>query len=108
MYPKWKQAMDDEMDVVISRQTWDLVPIFSELPVISCRWVSAIKHRPDGTMDIYKAHLVARDFTQTYGANYLKTFSHVARPNSIRVLFSLVVNHQWSMFPLDVKNAFLC
>ena len=28
----------------------------------------------------------------------------MARLNSIFVLFSLAVNHKWSMFQLDVKN----
>ena len=31
----------------------------------------------------------------------------MAHLNSIRVLFSLIVNHQGPMFQLDVKNAFL-
>jgi len=31
----------------------------------------------------------------------------VARLNSIRILFSLAVNHQWLIFQLDMKNALL-
>ena len=58
-------------------------------------------------MDRYKTSSVARGFTQTYGVNYLEMFSHVACLNSIRVLFSLVINHKWHMFQLDVKNTFL-
>jgi len=72
----------------------DFVPISSGLHVVNCRWVFTIKHHPYGTVDKYKAHLIAQDFTQTYGVNYLETFSHVARLNSIHVLFSLAVNHQ--------------
>jgi len=107
MNPEWKQVMDDEMDTLMSRQTWDLVPTSSELPAINCRWVFTMKYRPDGTMDRYKAHLAAWGFTQTYGVDYLEIFSHVARLNSIHILFSLAVNQQWSMFQLDVNNAFL-
>ena len=65
-----------------------------------------INHCPDNTMDRYKARLVARDFTQTYGVDYVETISLMARLNSIRVLFSLAVNHEWLMFQLEVKNAF--
>jgi len=50
--------------------------------------------------------LVTKGCTQTYGIDYFKTFSPVARMNSIRILF-LVVNLSWSLFQLDVKNAFL-
>ena len=73
------------------------MPTSSRLSVVSCCWVFTIKHHSNGTMDIYKA-LVARDFIQTYGVDYLKTFCLVARLNSIRVLFSLIVDHQWPIF----------
>ena len=58
-------------------------------------------------MDRCNARLVAQSFTQTYGVDYLETFSFVARLNSICVLFSLSVNHQWPIFQLDMKNTFL-
>jgi len=57
-------------------------------------------------MDRYKACLVARGFTQTYEVGYLERFSLVGHLNSIRVMFSMVVNHQWLMFQLNVKNGF--
>jgi len=59
------------------------------------------KYHPDGTVDKYKARLVARDFTQTYRVDYLEAFSPVDHLNSIRVGFSLVVNQQWH---LDVST----
>jgi len=58
-------------------------------------------------MDRYKARLVARGFTQTFGMDYLEIFSHVASLNSICVIFSLAVNRQWLIFQLDMKNTFL-
>jgi len=106
MYPKWKQAMDEEMDVLISRYTWDLVPTSPRLPVISSHWVFTVKYCPDGTVDRCKACLVAAGFTQTYAVDYLE-MSPIARLNSIHVLFSLTVNQQWPMFQLDVKNTFM-
>ena len=58
-------------------------------------------------MDRYKARLVAKGYTRTYGVDYFETFSPVARLNSIRIIFSLAVNMDWSMSQLDVKNVFL-
>ncbi|KAL0363865.1 UNVERIFIED_CONTAM: Retrovirus-related Pol polyprotein from transposon RE2 [Sesamum angustifolium] len=63
--------------------------------------------RKDGTLERYKACLVAKGFTQTYGVDYFETFSPVASLNSIRVLFSLAVNLNWPMYQMDIKNAFL-
>ena len=65
------------MDALISRQTWDLVLTSSRLLVVSCHWVLIIKYRLDGIIDRYKARLVARIFTHTYGVNYPEIFSHV-------------------------------
>ena len=48
-----------------------------------------IKSRVDGSVERYKARLVAKDFTQTCGIDYQETFSLVAKINSIRVLMSL-------------------
>jgi len=53
LYPKWKQAID-EMDALLSRQTWELVSLSLELLFISCCWVFTIKYIPDDTMDRYK------------------------------------------------------
>ena len=99
--------MDDEMDALISRQTCDLVPTSFGLHVVSCRLVFTIKHHPNNAVNKYKARLVARGLTQTCDVDYLETSSLVACLNSIRVLFSLAVNYQWSMFQLDVKIVFL-
>ena len=66
-----------------------------------------MKYRPDGTVNKYKDHLLAKYFTQTFGVDYLETFSHVDRFNSICVLFSLAVNQSWQIFQLNVKKAFL-
>jgi Reverse transcriptase (RNA-dependent DNA polymerase) len=51
--------------------------------------------------------LVAKRYTQTYGIDYQKTFSPVAKLNSIRVLLSLAANFDWPLHQFDVKNAFL-
>ena len=46
-----------------------------------------------------------KGYTQTYGIDYFGTFSQVVRMNSIRILFSIVVN--LSLFQLDLKNTLL-
>ena len=66
--------------------------------VISCKWVYKIKTRSDGTIDHYKARLVARGFTQEYGIDYEETFAHVARLSSVKTLIVISMAHKWPLF----------
>ena len=66
--------------------------------IVDCRWVFTLKYRPDGSVDRYKTRLVAKSYTQTYDFDYFETFSLVARMNSIRILFSVIVNLSWLLF----------
>ncbi|CAL8077630.1 unnamed protein product [Prunus armeniaca] len=74
---------------------------------VGCRWVFSVKYNVDGTVERYKAKLVAKRFTQTYGVDYRDTFAPVAKMNTVRVLLSLTVNLDWTSRQFDVKNAFL-
>jgi len=99
--------MDEEIYALISRGTWELVSAPKDAIVVGCRWVYNLKYHHDGSVDRYKAKLVVKGYTQTYGVDYFETFSPVARLNSIRILFSVAVNMERPLFQLDIKNAFL-
>ena len=58
-------------------------------------------------MDRYKARLVAKEYSQTYGINYDETFAPVAKIGTVRTLISCAANFGWPLHQLDVRNAFL-
>ena len=73
---------------------------------IGCKWIFTLKYKAKGSVDRFKACLVAKGITQTYGIDYQETFAPVAKLNTIQVLLSLIVNLDWSLHQLDVKINF--
>jgi hypothetical protein len=65
------------------------------------------KLRPNGTIEKYKASLVAKGYTQKEGKNFFDTYSPVARLTIIYVLLSLVASHGLLVHHMDVKTTFL-
>ena len=55
--------MKEELDALHKTGTWDLVNLLFGKSAIGCKWVYKIKTRSDGTVDRYKARLIARGFT---------------------------------------------
>ena len=104
---QWKGAMDEEMRALLQNDTWDIVDLPKGKRPVSCRWIYTLKCKSDGSLDRYKARLVARGYTQTFGIDYQETFAPVARINTIRILISLAVNLDWPLNQSDIKNAFL-
>ena len=56
----WKETVNDDMKSLISNRTWKLVDLPSGCKTICCQWVLRKKWKPDGSIDKFKARLVAK------------------------------------------------
>lgn len=88
-------------------KTWHLVPLPAHGKIVGSKWVYKLKLKADGSIDHYKAHLVAQGFSQTTSLDYSETFSLIVKSITIRIVLTLVVAHSWCVRQLNVQNVFL-
>lgn len=105
--PNWCKAMHTELATMEASNTWVLTNLPPGKKVVGCKWLYKIKYKADGSLDRYKARLVARGFTQTAGVDYFQTFAPVAKMTTVRLILSLAAIKDWHITQLDVNNAFL-
>eukprot|EP00253_Pinus_taeda_P027235 PITA_27235 len=105
--PEWEQAMDTEFQSLQKNHTWTLSDLPEGKKPISCKWVYKVKYKANGTLDKYKARLVARGFSQKEGIDYEETFAPTTKMSTIRLVLALAAQFKWKVHQMDVKSAFL-
>ena len=58
----WRKDMGAEFDALQLNEVWSLVPTRPRMNILLNKWIFKIKRRPDGSVDRYKACLVANGF----------------------------------------------
>ncbi|GJU08559.1 retrotransposon protein, putative, ty1-copia subclass [Tanacetum coccineum] len=104
---KWLDAMNVEMQSMKDNDVWVLVELPPNARTVGSKWLFKKKTDMDGAVYIFKACLVAKGFTQTYGVDYEETFSPVAYIRAIRILIAIAAYYDYEIWQMDVKTAFL-
>lgn len=66
-----------------------------------------LKENPDGTINKYKARLIAKEFYQVEGFDFNETFSPVVKLIILRIVLTLAISKVWVIQQLDINNDFL-
>lgn len=99
--------MDEEMTSLAENNTWELVSPPKGKKIIQNRWVLQVKIKTDGTLDRFKARLLAKGYTQKAGIDYNEAFSPVARYDTVRTVLSVAATDGLKLLQFDIKTAFL-
>jgi hypothetical protein len=62
-YQQWHQAVVEEIEAHLRNGTWTLVQLPPDRKAIGSCWVFKVKHNAYGSLERYKACLVAKGFS---------------------------------------------
>ena len=104
---QWEMACKQERKAFEGMGVYSVIPCPQGHKVMGSKWVFRIKRGPDGTIQKYKAQLVARGFMQVEGVDYDETFAPVTKLTSLRTILALANEHDLEVHQMDVKSAYL-
>lgn len=103
---QWSAAMAEEMLSLIANKTFQNVVPPKGANVVSTKWVYTIKTCENGSIERFKARLVARGFSQVKGQDYSETFAPTVRMDTLRLFLATVAAEDRECYQFDIKNAF--
>ena len=106
----WREAIDKELAGLIALHTWDLVPA-TDMPqgsnLMHCHYVFAVKRKGDGSIEKFKARLVADGNTQKYGVDFDRIFATVVKTQTIRLVLIIAAARDYNLTSIDITQAYL-
>ena len=104
-YPDSEGKSDDVSKIVFPEE--EELPPPEGKNIVGSRWIFKVKRNSDGSLDGFKARLVAQGYSQTNGMDYDEVFSPAARHSAIRSLLALANILDLEVHQMDVKTAFI-
>jgi hypothetical protein len=104
--PDWVMDMQEELNNFKRNEVWSLVERLKQ-NVVGTKWVFRNKQDGHGVVIRNKARLVAKGYSQVEGLDFGETFAPVARLESIRILLAYATHHDFKLYQMDIKSAFL-
>jgi hypothetical protein len=103
----WHDAMSSEFNSLQVKNTGILAPPPSDDKIIGGMWLLTRKLNEFKEVCRHKARWVVFGNHQEHMLHYFETYSSVARNESLKMMLSLAVNNNYSVFQFDVETAFL-
>lgn len=99
--------MQEEIKALKQNHTWVLTNLPPGKQPIGSKWVYKLKLNTDGSVQCYKARVVAKGYNQLRGIDYHECFSPGSKVVTVRVFFFVTAIRSWAITQVDINNAFL-
>ena len=106
----WRDAIARELRGLIENDTWVVVTLAS-IPagsnVMRSHYVFTVKRNADGTIEKFKARLVADGNTQRHGVDFDRVFATVVKASTLRLLLLIAALHDYDLHQVDIRQAYI-
>jgi hypothetical protein len=102
-------AIQEELNSLEQMGTWDVVDrreVPRDAKIMPSKFVLKVKRQADGTIDRFKARLVASGNLQQAGVDYDTTFAPVVDFTVVRMMLAIAAKKGFKVHQMDVKTAF--
>jgi hypothetical protein len=103
---RWKEATLAEYNTLIQNGTWEIVDLPPGEKAIGSSWVFHIKTHSDGSIERYKARIVAQGCSQRPRCDYQEVHAPTPRPATIQMTFAIAAAEDLELCSVDVSAAF--
>jgi hypothetical protein len=104
---QWRAALEAELGQLWDNETWEPVPRRPGMRTLPLKVVFKRKYKADGTIEKYKARVVALGCRQRAGIDYSETFSPVVKMKSIKTILAVSAKEDLELRQADVPAAFM-
>ena len=106
----WRDAIAKELGGLLALHTWDMV-LASTMPrgsnLMHCHYVFTVKRKADGSIEKFKARLVADGNTQKHGVDFDRIFATVVKTTTVRLVLVIAAARDYNLSSIDVRQAYL-
>ncbi|MBW0545411.1 hypothetical protein O181_085126 [Austropuccinia psidii MF-1] len=103
----WRKSCEVELAEMATRDVWEIVEKVPGMKTIGHRWVFDLKNNANGSIEKFKARLVAHGDKQCLGVDCAKTYTPTASLMSLHLVLAATVLKGWKMASFDVSGAYL-
>jgi hypothetical protein len=104
---KWDVACEDKRRSFERMGVYEIISCPKDRKVVGSKWVFQIKWGLEGSIQKYKACVVAQGFSQVEGLDYDQTFIPVAKFALFRAALAIAAKCDWEVHQMDVKATYL-
>ena len=82
----------------MKNKTWVLSTLPLGKKAIGCKLIFKVKYKSHGSLDKYKACLVAKGYAQDEGVGYEETFATTSKMVTFQLVISIFAHSGWKIY----------